>query len=407
MLSHCRKVLNNWSTETRENKLRTARELLVCTHTGRCREDMVFNDWLPRYLETLREYNKFGDFDDPEMGISVARSAVNIASSEESHLYFVHEQNSSLHLRMFREPWNGLQRGEVMMPEAIEWVFHLAKMRTSEEAPRLGLAILTNLTTTPKLAITVYALKGLDIFIDHLASLDVTIQRMAAAAIWNLSKNDEVMMGIERFLNVSDTLERLASKGHPMTRPNSSVLMAALPSVLKEATVNFGDLNCELGGEPNFTLGVLLASTGATMMVLKPLVRSPPDPNALSKANIAITKNPQIDRAEARRRLLNRRADRARTEMQLAATAASRMSFEELREDLTNFGLDVNDIFDRKAMEELLVDLILSDTTREALGMDPSTADERAAEKDTQAQMVTISDSVEKGLKPRTAKRNE
>ena len=92
--------------------------------------------------------------------------------------------------------------------------------------------------------------------------------------------------------------------------------------------------------------------------------------------------------------------------MQLAATAASRMSFEELREDLTNFGLDVNDIFDRKAMEELLVDLILSDTTREALGMDPSTADERAAEKDTQAQMVTISDSVEKGLKPRTAKRN-
>jgi len=36
---------------------------------------------------------------------------------------------------------------------------------------------------------------------------------MAAAAIWNLSKSDEIMGGITRFLGVSDTLERMAAKG--------------------------------------------------------------------------------------------------------------------------------------------------------------------------------------------------
>jgi|MDSY01.1.fsa_nt_gb hypothetical protein len=407
MLQHGRHVLHNWRTESRENRLRTARELLVCTHAGRCREDLVFHDWLPRYLENLKDYNSYGDFSDPELSISVARSVVNISSSEESHLFFVHEQNYRLHLRMFREPWNQLERGEVMMPEAITWVFHLAKLRTHEEAPRLGLAILCNLTTSPRLAITVYSLKGLDIFINHLASLDVTLQRLAAAAIWNLSKNQEIMLGIQRFLNVSDTLERLASKGVPMQRPPSSVLMAALPSILREATVNFGDMDCSLGGEPCFALGVVLASTGSTMMVLKPLNVPEPDADMLSRANIAVTKNPQIDRAEARRRLLKRRAGRAKTEMALAAVAASRMSFEELREDLTSFGLDVNDMFDRKEMETLIVNLMLSDTTREALGMEASEADERAAERDTQAQMVTISDSTEKGLISRPPQRKE
>ena len=93
--------------------------------------------------------------------------------------------------------------------------------------------------------------------------------------------------------------------------------------------------------------------------------------------------------------------------MALAAVAASRMSFEELREDLTSFGLDVNDMFDRKEMETLIVNLMLSDTTREALGMEASEADERAAERDTQAQMVTISDSTEKGLISRPPQRKE
>jgi hypothetical protein len=82
---------------------------------------------------------------------------------------------------------------------------------------------------------------------------------MAAAAIWNLSKYPEIMGGITRFLSVSDTLERLAAKGVPMKRPPASVLMEALPSVLREATVNLGELNTELGGEPYFALGVKLA----------------------------------------------------------------------------------------------------------------------------------------------------
>lgn len=42
MLQHCRKVLDKWNVETRENKLRTARELLVCSHSARTREDLVF-----------------------------------------------------------------------------------------------------------------------------------------------------------------------------------------------------------------------------------------------------------------------------------------------------------------------------------------------------------------------------
>lgn len=113
MLQHCRRELARWPEATREDKLRTARELLVCTHHTRVREDLVFNDWLPAYLEVLRGYNKYGDFDDPELAISVARSIVNITASEESHLYFVHESNRALHVRLFKEPWLGLKKGEV------------------------------------------------------------------------------------------------------------------------------------------------------------------------------------------------------------------------------------------------------------------------------------------------------
>ena len=97
---------------------------------------------LPHYLETLKDYNKYGDYDDPELVICVARSLVNISCSDESHLYFVHQvfvrfmsvrltahkfetvhapsndrlaiqANHELHLRLFREPWLGLNKGEV------------------------------------------------------------------------------------------------------------------------------------------------------------------------------------------------------------------------------------------------------------------------------------------------------
>jgi hypothetical protein len=81
MLQHCRKVLDHWTEETRENKLRTARELLVCSHSARTREDLVFKNWLTPYLQSLREFNQYGDFDDPELAIAVARSCVNISSS--------------------------------------------------------------------------------------------------------------------------------------------------------------------------------------------------------------------------------------------------------------------------------------------------------------------------------------
>ena len=156
-----------------------------------------------------------------------------------------------------------------MLPEPLEWVFHLAKLTTSEEAPRLGLAMILNLTTTLKMSEVIFAKRGLDLLIDRLADQDVTMQRMAAAAIWNLSKSPEILNGIGRFLSVSDTLERMASKGVPMRRPPASVLMDSLPSVLKEATVNMGDLDCSVGGEPHFVLGVQLASTGITLLVLK------------------------------------------------------------------------------------------------------------------------------------------
>jgi hypothetical protein len=42
MLQHCRHILSRWNEETRENKLRTARELLVCSLHTRTREDLVF-----------------------------------------------------------------------------------------------------------------------------------------------------------------------------------------------------------------------------------------------------------------------------------------------------------------------------------------------------------------------------
>jgi len=66
--------------------------------------------------------------------------------------------------------------GEVMLPEPMEWVFHLAKLYTHEEAPRLGLAILLNLTSTLKMSEVVFAKRGLDLLIDRLASQDVAVQ---------------------------------------------------------------------------------------------------------------------------------------------------------------------------------------------------------------------------------------
>ena len=50
-------------------------------------------------------------------------------------------------------------------------------------------------------------------------------------------------------------------------------------------------------------------------------------------------------------------------------------------------------------MNAELVDLLLSDTTRESLGMAPRRPDEAAAERDSQAQVATIKDSTSKGLK--------
>jgi hypothetical protein len=289
-----------------------------------------------------------------------------------------------------------------MLPEPVEWIFHLARLATHEEAPRLGLAIILNLTTTPRLAEVIFAKRGLDLLIDRLASQDVAVQRMAAAAIWNLSKFPEIMGGISRFLGVSDTLERLAAKGVPMKRPPASVLIESLPPVLREATVNLGDLNCELAGEPYFALGVKLASTGSTMMVLKPIDRDDEtDTSNLGRVKITITNNPQITRDEAMRRLKVKRRIRAETERRLLEKSASRMTFQEVREDLTAFGLDVEDLFDREAMNAELVDLLLSDTTREALGMKPRKPDEAAAERDAFAKTTTIKDSTEKGLKPR------
>jgi len=82
-----------------------------------------------------------------------------------------------------------------------------------------------------------------------------------------------------------------------MKRPPASVLMESLPSVLREATVNLGSLDCSLGGEPYFTLGVLLASTGATMMVLKPLDRPVKPGDSLGRVKITITHNPQVETA--------------------------------------------------------------------------------------------------------------
>jgi len=44
MLEHTREILENWVGESRENKLRTAQELLVNTLATRAREDLVFNN---------------------------------------------------------------------------------------------------------------------------------------------------------------------------------------------------------------------------------------------------------------------------------------------------------------------------------------------------------------------------
>ena len=111
--------------------------------------------------------------------------------------------------------------------------------------------------------------------------------------------------------------------------------------------MNLGDLDCNLAGDPDFALGVLLASTGATMMVLKPLERPPKDSDSLGRVKITITRNPQIDREEAKRRLDAKRAGRAATEKKLIEQAAAAMTFQEVRDDLTSFGIDVEDMVRR------------------------------------------------------------
>jgi hypothetical protein len=138
------------------------------------------------------------------------------------------------------------------------------------------------------------------------------------------------------------------------------------------------------------------------MMILKPIDReSETDTSKLSRVKITITNNPQITREEALRRLKERRRIRAETERRLIEKSAARMSFQEVRDDLTAFGLDVEEWFDREAMNAELVDLLLSDTTREALGLPPRRPDEAAAERDAFAKTTTIKDSTEKGLKAR------
>ena len=62
--------------------------------------------------------------------------------------------------------------------------------------------------TTLPLAIT-ETKPPVDILTFRLGSFDTEIQRLAAAALWNITKHEEIMENLDNFLSISDTMERL------------------------------------------------------------------------------------------------------------------------------------------------------------------------------------------------------
>lgn len=125
MNSHIRDVLVVWKRAKRNDKLRTARELLVCCHFARAREDLIFQDWLPAVVRELSYFDQYGDYRDPELALAVARALVNISSSDESHFHFLNRSNTAVLMRMFAMPWEGLRRGEELVPDGLDWVLHM------------------------------------------------------------------------------------------------------------------------------------------------------------------------------------------------------------------------------------------------------------------------------------------
>ena len=50
-----------------------------------------------------------------------------------------------------------MKKGESLAPEGLDWVMHLIDYRLDEEVPRLGMAILQNLSITNELKKVIFA----------------------------------------------------------------------------------------------------------------------------------------------------------------------------------------------------------------------------------------------------------
>lgn len=81
-----------------------------------------------------------------------------------------------------------------------------------------------------------------------------------------------------------------------------------------------------------------------------------------------VTENKQIAREEAANRQQNRQLARAKKEYNHLKTSIAALTFAQLRRDLHALDVDARSMFDRKLMERTLLDLLLSEKSKEILG---------------------------------------
>lgn len=354
MLSHTRNLLLQWASQSRSDKFLVARELLVLGQTSRVREDLLFENLLPALLREL------GNAHDLELSLTVARAAVNLTSSDEAHMAFLHPLNMTSYDELFERPWLTDVLND-LKPEPLAAVLQLLGCRELDaEASKLACALLLNLCGSTRLQEAVAARSQLAAVLGRVASGDADEQRLAAGAVWNLSKHAEILKMLAKMQAAPDEPNE---EGMPL-----KVLLDAVPHVISDAAQHL-DLDTQLGGDPDLCLAVTLTSTGQYLLMAKAHKREPRPCVPRGSIKLAVTPNPQLGRREATARVEQRARAKAEHELERLEAGAAQLALDDLKHDLSSLGYDTAAMLERGQMERALVLTLLSDRSRKTLGL--------------------------------------
>jgi hypothetical protein len=183
------------------------------------------------------QYDRFGHYKDPLLCFACARALVNLTVEPIARMLFIDPSLAVQRLQAFRRPFDASAAGRAPK-EGVDHAIKLAA-HESEEGMKLGCCLLVNLSGLPELQEALFLKGALDVLIERVGGTDVDVQKLAAAAVWNISKHAEVLRHIKMKMNVTETLERFRAPGPDQI--SVKTLFESIPIVLAETTLYVTD----------------------------------------------------------------------------------------------------------------------------------------------------------------------